>query len=197
MKSLTRTLLAAALLSATAFTPLALAPTAAHAQAAAPAAATKIAVINIQAIMRDSTAAKSVRTQLEAKQKSYQADIQKKEEALQKEDQELAKQRTALAKDAFEQKVKAFRDKATALQKEVQQKKATFDNAFENSLGQIQKTVVDIVAEMAKEKGFSVAIPSSQLLFAEPSLDITQEVLSRLNQKLAKVDVKFEAPAKK
>lgn len=186
-------------LSAAAAALLATASFAQTAPAAKPAAgstiaATRIAVVNIQGIMRDSTAAKSAREQLEGKQKAYQSEIAKKEEALQKEDQELAKQRTTLKPEEFEKKVKAFREKASATQKDVATKKATLDNAFEGAIGQIQKTVTDIINELAKEKGFVAAFPTSQMLFAEPGLDISSEVLSRLNQRLPKVDVKFEAP---
>jgi Skp family chaperone for outer membrane proteins len=74
----------------------------------------KIAAINIQQIMNDSTAAKSVREQLENKQKTFQAEITKKEESLQKEDQELAKQKSVLAKDAFEKKALEFRKESTS-----------------------------------------------------------------------------------
>lgn len=164
--------------------------------ASAPAHAGDIAVVNIQGIMHDSLAAKSVRTQLESKQKAFQAELSKKEEALQKEDQELAKQRGVLSKEAFEEKVKAFRRQATETQKEVAAKKAMLDSALERALGEIQKATTDIIAEIAKEKKFSVAIPTSQLLYAESSLDISAEVLSKLNSKLPKVNVKFEAPGK-
>ena len=47
-------------------------------------AAGGIATVNIQQIMHDSTAAKSVKDQLEAKQKAFQAQMSKKEEELQK-----------------------------------------------------------------------------------------------------------------
>ncbi len=158
-------------------------------------ASTRTAVVNIQGIMRDATAAKSVREALEAKQKSYQAEISKKEQALQKEEQELAKQRGVLSQDAFDAKVKAFRTKETEAQKEVQDKKATLDAGFERALGQIQKAVGDIIAEMSKEKGFVIALPTSQMLYADSSMDISQEVLTKLNARLPKVDVKFDAPA--
>lgn len=199
MKASLTSLLAGAALAACLSLP-AYAQTPAAPAAAAPAASgligsTKIAVVNITGIMRDAAAAKSVREQLEAKQKAYQAEIAKKEDALQKEDQELGKQRGALSKEAFEAKVKAFRDKATATQKEVAAKKATLDNAFESSIGQIQQTVTGIIAEISKEKGFVVALPTSQILYANEGLDISQEVLSRLNARLTKVDVKFDAPA--
>src|SRR5690349_3363258 len=117
---------------------------------AAPAAfaadANLIATVNIQQVMRDSTAAKSVREQLESKQKSFQSEISKKEESLQKEDQELGKQRGVLSKEAFETKARAFRTKATEVQKEVQSKKALLDSAFERSLTEIQKVVTEIIA---------------------------------------------------
>lgn len=156
-----------------------------------------IAVVNIQQVMKESTAAKSVREQLESKQKSFQADITKKEESLKKEDQELAKQKNVLAKEAFEEKARAFRSKATDVQKEVQSKKALLDNAFERALAEIQKATTDIIADLSKEKGFVVAVPTSQILYADSKLDISEEVLTRLNKKLPKLDVKFEAPEKK
>jgi Skp family chaperone for outer membrane proteins len=154
-----------------------------------------IAVVNIQQVMKDSTAAKTVREQLESKQKSFQAAITKKEESLQKEDQELGKQKSVLSKSAFEEKARAFRAKATDVQKDVQSKKAMLDSAFEHSLNDIQKVVTDIISDLSKEKGFVIAVPTSQILYADKSLDISNDVLERLNKKLPKLDVKFEAPA--
>lgn len=173
---------------------LAFSPAAIAAEAAPAAAANTIAVVNIQQIMREATAAQNVREQLESKQKSFQAEISKKEEQLQKEDQELGKKRSVLSKSAFEEKARAFRTKATEVQKEVQGKKAMLDNAFEHSINDIQKVVTDIIAGLAKEKGFTVAIPTSQILYSDSKLDISGDVLTRLNQKLPKLDVKFEAP---
>jgi outer membrane protein len=162
---------------------------------AAPAPGNLIAVVNIQQIMRDSTAAQNVREQLESKQKAFQAEISKKEEELQKEDQDLGKKRSVLSKSAFDEKAGKFRTKATDVQKEVQSKKAMLDNAFEHALGDIQKVVTDVITDLSKEKGFQVAIPTSQILYADPKLDISSEVLTRLNQKLPKLDVKFDAAA--
>jgi outer membrane protein len=163
----------------------------------APAQAPMIAVVNIQQVMKDSTAAKSINSQLEAKQKSFQAELTKRDEDLQKEEKELAGQKGVLSKDAFEEKTKTFRKKVADVQKDVQTKKIMLDNGYARALSEIQKAVADIVADLAKEKGFSVAIPTSQLLYGDSKLDISSDVLDRLNKKLSKVDVKFEAPEKK
>lgn len=157
----------------------------------------QIAVVNIQYVMKESTAARNVREQLESKQKSFQTEITKKEEALQKEDKELGKQKSVLAKAAFDEKLKSFRTKATDVQKDVQSKKAMLDGAFEQSLNDIQKVVTEIISDISKEKGFVIAVPTSQILFADTKLDISSEVLERLNKKLPKLEVKFTAPEKK
>lgn len=151
-----------------------------------------VATVNIQKIMRESTAAKSVREQLESKQKSYQSELSKKDEELRKEEQALSKQRSVLSKEAFEKKAAEFRKKATTVQKEVQSKKAALDGGFEQALGDIQKATVDVITDIAKEKGITLAVPNTQVLYADSKLDITDDVLEALNKKLPKLNVKFE-----
>jgi outer membrane protein len=155
------------------------------------------ATVNIQKIMQESNAAKSVREQIDGKMKALQSELSKKDEQFQKEHQEIEKQRSALSKQAFEEKTRSFSTKVTSAQKEVQSKKAMLDNAFERAINDIQKAVTEIIAGMAKEKNFTVALPTSQILYADEKLDITSEVLTKLNQKLPKVDVKFEAVSEK
>ena len=159
---------------------------------ATPASAQAIGVVNVQKIMKDSKAAQSVRTQLQAKQKSFQTELETKEKTLLAEDQALAKeQATAKDKVAFEKKVKDFRTKAANTQREVQAKKAQLEKAFASSLEQIQNTVIAIVKEVATEKKMNLVVSSAQVLHSEASMDITAEVLKRLDTKLPSVSVKI------
>lgn len=162
-------------------------------------AAGNIATVNIQDIMQKSTAAQSVKEQLEAKQKSFQGEMSKKESQFNADEQELRKKRSVMSAEAFEKAVKAFKAKETSAQKDVQAKRAELDDAFSSSISQIQKAVFDIVADMAKEKGFIAVMPTSQMLWADPSLDITTDVLTKLNANLPKVTVNFKEvkPAEK
>jgi outer membrane protein len=154
-------------------------------------AETKIGIVNIQKIMNDSTAAKSVRDQLQNKQKSFQAELDAKEKELLKEDQDLVKQRANMDKAAFEAKVTAFREKAAKAQGDIRTKKAALDQVFSAALEQIQTAVIDITSEVAREKQLTLVISSAQVLYGDPSLDITDDVLSRLNKKLGSVPLKF------
>ncbi len=158
----------------------------------APVMATEVAVVNIQSIMRQSTAAKSVREQLEQRQKQYQTQVEQKERELNEEQQSLMKQQGVLSKEAYQEKVIALQKKVTTMQKEVAQKKSTLDRAFERALNDIQKSVTDIIKDLSASKGFDMAIPTSQILYAKPDMDISDDVLGKLNQKLPKLDVNFE-----
>ena len=77
-----------------------------------------VAIINIQDIMRDSLAAKSVKAKLESKQKSFQDEMTKKEQELVKKEKEISGQRSTLKPAEFEAKVKTFRDSAAAAQRD-------------------------------------------------------------------------------
>lgn len=160
-------------------------------------AASNIATVNIQEIMQKSTAAQSVKEQLDTKQKAFQAEMSKKEAQFNSEEQDLRKKRSVLSAEAFEKKVKEFKAKETAAQKDVQAKRAELDNAFSDALSQIQKAVFDIVSGIAKEKAYIAVIPTTQLLWADPTLDITADVLSKLNSTLPKVTVTFKEAAGK
>lgn len=153
---------------------------------------TKIAVADVQVVMSQSTAMKAISDQMNSKLKAYQSEFEKKQTALRKEEQELIKQRTALTKEAFEEKVKSFQGKEIAAQKDAAETKAKFDNAYGRAMGQVQKAAGEIATDLAKEKGFAIALVTSQLLYADPSLNITDDVLARLNKKLPNVTVTFD-----
>lgn len=154
-------------------------------------AETTTGMVNVAKIMHDSKAASSVRSQLQAKQKAFQAELDAKEKQLLAEDQGLVKQKDTTEKAAFEKKVKDFREKAANEQRAVQGKKAQLDKSFAGALEEIQKTVLDIVKQVATEKKLNLVISSAQVLYAEDSLDVTAEVLKRLDAKLPTVAVKF------
>lgn len=159
---------------------------------AAPAMAeTTIGVINTQKLMRDSKAAQSVRAQMQSKQKAFQAELDATEKKLFEEDQALAKQQNSVEKEAFKKKIADFRERAAKAQREVQQKRLQVDKALAAALENIQQTVVGIVKEVAEEKKITVVLSSNQVLYADSALDLTDEVLQRLNKKLPNVTMKF------
>ena len=148
-----------------------------------------IGVINIQKIMESSKAAKPIRQQLKSKQKKFQAKLDKKQKQLLAEDKKLAKQHGTLAKDAFEKKVKEFQKRAETAKKEIAAKRRELDKAFTKALKQIEDKVIAIGEAVAKDKGYSIVISASQVLYSDSSMDITQAVLATLDKELPIVSI--------
>lgn len=152
----------------------------------------KIVVVDVQRIMRDSSAAKDLKAQLESKKNQFQAELKAKSDKLKKEKDDLDKQQNVLAKDALAAKQKSFLNEYKALQDDANQKTVTFENAEKNASREILSATQDIINGLAKEKDFNIAVPTSQLLFAHKDFDISDEVLKRLDAKLPKVTLKFD-----
>lgn len=160
----------------------------------APAAAqtlpdARIAIIDYQFIQQKSAAMIDINSQIERRRQIYQEEISLQEQELRAEDQELVRQRSILAADAFAQKRREFEARVAAVQRVVQARKKELDGAYEYGLKQIQGAVINIIAELSEIHGFNLVLSRQQIVFADSALNISEEVLRRLNERLPRVEV--------
>lgn len=160
-------------------------PQAARAELKAPT----IAVVDVQKILQESTAAQGVQKAIESQRETYQKEISSLEEKLRTAEGELRKQQTILSADAFAGKRRDFEKQVADVQRTVQTRKRALDTALTDSMNQVQKTMVDLISEVAKEQGANVVLARHQVVLVETNLDVTDVVLDRLNKKLPKVAV--------
>ncbi len=158
----------------------------AYGQATPPA---KIAILEFQRIMLESAAAIDIKVQVDQRRLAYQNEITKQEQVLRAAEQELARQATILAPDALAQKRREFEGRFAEVQTGMQARKRELDQAFAYGMKEVQRTLTIIIAVIAKERGFNLVLPHGQIIFADSSLDITNEVLRRLNAQLPSVKV--------
>jgi outer membrane protein len=150
---------------------------------------TVAAVIDYQRILRDATAARSIREQIESRRQIYQNEISKEEERLQQVDQEFAKQRSILSPEALADKRREFEEEVVEVQRLVQERRRALDQASAAALDQVKQALIDIVTGMAEERGFNLVLPSSEVLFFARRIDLTEEVLAALDSRLPSVEV--------
>ncbi len=148
-----------------------------------------IAVLDSQMVMRDSAAAKDIRRQIEAYRKAYQADIAGEEQALRQEEQDLKGQRAILSPQAFEERRLAFERRVIDVQRRVQDRMRQLDRSFERAMKDVRDALIPIVADLTTKMGVNVVVDKSQIMFATKALDITPQVIERLDQKLPGVEV--------
>lgn len=154
--------------------------------------APKIAVVDIQYVLDHSSAVNNLREDIDKLTAKLHKEMSSKEAALKNTNAELVKKQGVLAQDKFDVEVNEFYKKVSEAQHDMQQKKAKLEEAHADAIGVVHDATLKIVAELAKEKGFNVALPSSQILYADDALSITSEVVDRLNQKVKSIPLNYK-----
>lgn len=150
-----------------------------------------IGVVEVQLIMREALAGKSIQVQIESTRSSYEAAVLAEETRLRDLEQELVRQRSLLAPEAFADKRRDFENQVASHKRDVRARRRTLDQAYSVGVRQIQQAVTEIISEIAEQRNLMVVVPASQILFANPTLVITNDVLSELDEKLPDVTLDF------
>jgi outer membrane protein len=147
------------------------------------------AVIDYQRILKDAAAAKSIREQIATRRQAYQDEINREEQRLREADQSFAKQRSLLTPEALAEKRRDFEKEVVDVQRLVQERRRALDRASAIALNEVKKALIDIVTGIAEERGFNVVLAASEVLFFASEIDITGEVLAKLDGQLPEVAV--------
>ena len=151
--------------------------------------ATVAAVIDYQRILEEAKAAQSIAAQIESRRRTFQDEISREEQRLREADQAFAKQRSLLTPEALSEKRRAFEQEVAEVQQLVQQRRRTLDRASAQALNEVDKALIEIVTGIARERGITLVLQRSQVLFFANAIDLTEEVLVELDQRLPDVRV--------
>ena len=151
-----------------------------------------VAVLDVQRILRESLAAKSVKPQMEKLRTGFQKEIRGKENALRKADRELAGQRAILAPEAYAKRRRDFEQRAKEAQRQVQTRKRLLDRALGKARRQVELNMIEVAKEIASERKINIVLLKTVVVMSMKSLDITPETLKRLNKRLPSVTVVVE-----
>jgi len=150
------------------------------------------AVLDIEKIAKESKAVHDIQGKVSKKQDDFQKEITKKQSDLESDQKKLEAKKTILSKEAFEKEQKAFEKKIDSLKDLVEKRQNSLKKASTEAMNKVNDKMKEIITEIAKDKELNLILPSSQVVFSAESLDISAEVLEKLNKKVTKMDVKFE-----
>jgi len=156
---------------------------------AAAQTAPSVAVVDIQVILRDSLAAKAIRSQMKGHLLKFQKWGKGREDKIRRETQDLLKQRTVLAQSAFAKRQKALRKKMADFRVQVRRREQKLRQAGGKAQRQLRKVLIAAVSDVARKQGVSMVFPKAGLLYSGSTKDLTQQLLARLNTKLPTVKV--------
>lgn len=148
-----------------------------------------IAVVDVQALLTRSDAAESLRKQLSARQDKIQAELKTHEKTLRDMEKDLKQKRESLTPDEYAKQRKAFDEKLLETRKLAQERKAAQDEAFGTGVKAIREEILQIVADLSEERGYHLVLSRQNVVLVSKSIDISDEVMKRLNAKMKTVDI--------
>jgi len=164
----------------------------AHAQDNFPNSA--IGIIDMQRILRESTAAQGVDKDRQSYLEAYNKQTATEEQALRDKQRDLAIGPNQQPSPEDEQRARGFRQEVAAFERRVAERRRSLERALSQALSQVQQTITVVADEVAAERGINLVLYRSQVPLFDPRMEMTDEVLSRLNERLASVT--FPDPAK-
>jgi Skp family chaperone for outer membrane proteins len=148
-----------------------------------------IVTVDVQQILRDSLVAKDVQAQMDQRTDRYTKEVTNQENELQKTQEDLEKERTTLAPDAFNARMRDFQRRYDALDNRVQLTRQALQQSYNDAMTKVENTALQIIADIAGERKANLVVAKAAVLFEAPELDITQEVIKRLDVKLPQVQL--------
>ena len=153
---------------------------------------TNIAVVDVLQILERSLAVQSIKQGINEISDNIHNELSTKDIEFKRAENDLTKKKGSLPNDEFEKQVATFNQNVSKAQREVENKKRKLEHAHATAMNKVHQVTVDIIHKLAKSKKFDIALPTSQILYADNALDITKEVLEELNKTLPIVTVEYK-----
>ncbi|MEQ9365395.1 MAG: OmpH family outer membrane protein [Leptospirales bacterium] len=148
-----------------------------------------IGIVDVQRVLQDAKAAKSVLPEFEKLRKTFQQQVKDQEKTLRDAEQQLSQQRAILSREAFTEKRRAFTEQAAAIQAQVQERRRELDESFNATKNVILQNLVQVAQEVAKSKNLNIVMEKRFVFISAKSLDITDDILASLDKRLPVVSI--------
>ncbi|WP_282608215.1 OmpH family outer membrane protein [Pelagibius sp. Alg239-R121] len=148
-----------------------------------------IGILDTQKVLRESVAMRSLSKEMEARRSTFQEELRQREDELRSADQELARQRSILSAEAFAEKRSELEQQVASLQRQVQARRKELDRVYGQAVKQVQGALVTIAQQIATERKLDLVLPKTAVVLVRNDMEITDEVVKRLNETLTEVTV--------
>jgi Skp family chaperone for outer membrane proteins len=157
----------------------------------------RIALVDLDGVLRAADANNRVRELLDGQREKFQEEFRAVEVGLQQSERDLLAKRELMAKDEYDKLVTAFQARVSSVQKEIQYKRRSIDNAYQKALSNIRGLAIEVITKIANERKIDLVFNRNTSVVFLPHLNISDEVLARLNErtKNARIEVEIKKPA--
>ena len=147
----------------------------------------KIVYLDVEKIMQESLAGKSIIAQLKKKRESSISKFKKKEKDIFDKEKKLIAQKNVLSKDEFESKIKELRNEISNYQKERNKTSNDIAKLRIKASTRLISKLTPILEEYSKKNSIRIIIQKKQIVMGTKEDDITKDILELFNQKIKNI----------
>ena len=152
----------------------------------------RIGLADLNGVLRAADANVKVRELLDVQRQKFQSEFSKVEAELQQTERDLMSKRELLSAEEYDKQIKAFQARVTRLQKNIQKQRQSIDNAYQKAQSDIRAEAVSVITEIASELQLDLVLQRDSSLIFLPHLNISEEVLKRLNERTKNARIEIE-----
>ncbi len=153
------------------------------------------AVLDIDAVLKQSKAVKNIHEQIAKYQAEIQKGIDAENAALKKEETELVRKRDLQTPEQFEAERKKFQKRVSSFQRQFQERSQMLTQVRAKAMGKVDVALRSVIEAIVKHNQITVLLDKRSTILANKEMDISSLVLTDLDAKLPSVLV--ENPLKK
>jgi outer membrane protein len=143
----------------------------------------KIGVVNAQEILQKSKKGAEIQKKIQALQEKKESEIKVMNDEITRIEKEI--QSPALNEDARSKKAIDLDNKRKNLKRYLEDARNEFEQASQTELADFEKELMPMIDNIGKTKGFTMIIDLSRsgLVYMDPTIDITDEVVKAVDAK--------------
>ena len=148
-----------------------------------------IVYINMDKVMSESIAGKSLIEQLEKIHKSNIAEFKKIEDSLQLEESSVLSQKNILSGEEFGKKINSLKKKINDYKENRKQKIDSVSKKKVEANTKLFEILNPILADYSKKNDISIILRKKDIVIAKSDLDITDKIIGLINSKVKKINL--------
>ena len=147
-----------------------------------------IVYVNMNKIMNDTNAGKSINQQLEKMHKENIKIFKETENQLKEEEASIIAQKNILSKNDYLKKINSLRSRAKIYRKDRQSKIDELTKKRISASSKLLEIINPILSNYSNENNISIILPKKNLILAKKNLDITEKIIEITNLKVKKIN---------
>ena len=149
----------------------------------------KIVYLDVEKIMQESIAGKSIISKLKKKRENMISNLKKKEKEILEREKKLITQKNVLSREEFEKKLKDLRNDISEFQKARNKSVSEISSRRVKASTRLLNELTPILEDYSKRNSIKLIIQKKHIVIGKKEHDITKEILDLVNQKIKKIKI--------